>query len=284
MKKTLALICAVLFAGAVHGQTIYDNNPISTISQNPGFCSIFHYWGFIGDSLCSGEFEFDKPDGTTGFWECYEYSWGMRMCKLMGVEGEVYAQGGETAKGWIKNFWDSDHNKRGVCAKGDPKQVYVIGLGVNDSNPTYIADNYPVGKFPDDINFEDYTKNALTFTGCYAGIIQRLQEMQPEVKIFIVSIPRRGDRYTEYNKTIKEMAGAFSNIWLIDLEKYAADFYHNDVFTKLYMPNGHGHLTPAGYEYSAWVIMTYIDWIIRNDMDAFKEIGFMLPGAPERKK
>ena len=30
-------------------------NPIAVISQHPGYCGIFHTWGFIEGSLCSGE-------------------------------------------------------------------------------------------------------------------------------------------------------------------------------------------------------------------------------------
>ena len=30
-----------------------QENPIAEISRQPGWCTIFHKWGFIGDSLCS---------------------------------------------------------------------------------------------------------------------------------------------------------------------------------------------------------------------------------------
>ena len=283
MKRIITFLCAIMFAGAVFGQTIYDYNPISNISPNPGFCSIFHYWGFIGDSLCSGEFEYTRPDDKTGYWDCYEYSWGMRMCARMGVEGEVFSKGGETAKGWIEHFWDSNKNKLGVCAKDNPKQAYIIALGVNDSNPKNTA-NYPCGSIPEDINFENYNKNAQSFAGCYAGIIQRIQKMQPEAKIFLVTIPDKSETRVPYNEVIRKMAEVFENVWILDIQKYNGDFYNSPEFRKLYKPNGHGHLTAAGYEYTAWEFMTYIDWIIRNDMDAFKEVGFMLPDAPERKK
>ena len=43
-----------------------EENPLATISQLPGFCSIFHTWGFIGDSLSSGELESRDKDGTMG--------------------------------------------------------------------------------------------------------------------------------------------------------------------------------------------------------------------------
>ena len=283
MKKFLATAIVALAAINLSAQGVEDENPIAKVSQDPGLCSIFHYWGFIGDSLCSGEFEYTRADGKTGYWDCYEYAWGQRMCDLMGVKGEIFSKGGETAKGWIKHFWDSNENKLGNCAKDNPKQAYVIALGVNDSNPKNTKD-YPLGSTTLDIDLQDYNNNAQTFAGCYAGIIQRLQEMQPEVRIFLVTMPRRSERYKGYNDVIRQMAGIFRNVWLIDLEKYASDFYESPEFKALYQPNGHGHLTPAGYEYTAWEFMTYIDWIIRHDMDSFKEVGFMLPDAPQRVK
>jgi len=281
MKRNITLVLGLCMSAVLTAQNQeIKENPIANISQNPGFCSIFHYWGFIGDSLCSGEFEYTKSDGSKGYWDCYEYAWGQRMCDLMGVQGEIFSKGGETAKGWIKHFWDSNDNKLHNCAKDNPKQVYVIALGVNDANPKNIAKNYPLGNFTTDVNMEDYTKNDSTFIGCYAGIIQRLKEMQPEVKIFTVTMPDKDK--TSYNDAIRMMSEKFSDVWVIDLAEYAVDFYSSPEFKTLYQPDHHGHLTPAGYEYTAWEFMTYIDWIIRHDMSAFKEVGFMLPDAPDR--
>jgi len=276
MKKISLIILSLVLSSALVAQ---EENPIATIRETPGLCSIFHYWGFIGDSLCSGEFEYTKPDGSKGYWDCYEYSWGMRMCRLMGVEGEVFSKGGETAKGWIEHFWDSSNNKQGVCARNNPKQAYIIALGVNDSNPKRIEGGYLTGNFETDIDFLDYNRNAPSYVGCYAGIIQRLQEMQPQAKIFLVTIPRSSDRYTKYNEVIRRMAETFKNVWLLDIARYASEIYENELKPDFFLG---GHMNPAGYEYTAWEFMTYIDWIIRHDMDAFKDIAFMLPSAPQR--
>jgi len=282
MKRIVIVLFAFLAAANLPAQEV-EQNPIAKISQNPGLCSIFHHWGFIGDSLCSGELEYTTPDGNTGYWDCYEYAWGTRMCAIMGVEGEVFSKGGETAKGWIENYWDSNNNKLQNCAKDNPKQAYIIALGANDANPAFEG-TYDLGNVETDVNMEDYNKNASTFIGCYAGIIQRLKEMQPEVKIFVVTLPERRDPYPKYNAAIRQMAETFSDVWVIDLEKYAADYYCSQEFRDLYVPQDHGHLTPAGYEFTAWEFLTYIDWIIRNDFNSFKEVGFMIEGAPERKK
>ena len=104
MKKT---ILAVMFAGSVLtaqasnvmndsskniGEMVSDSlfeNPIGMVSQHPGYCSIFHSWGFIGDSLCSGEHEYHKPDGSKGYIDLYDYSWGQRICSATGAKGET---------------------------------------------------------------------------------------------------------------------------------------------------------------------------------------------------
>lgn len=277
--KTRLLIISVLavFAVSCKQSAPVEENPLAEISNNPGLCGIFHHWGFIGDSLSSGEFEYTPPGGGYGYWDCYEYSWGKRMCAYMGVEGENYSVGGETAMGWIQHFWDK--------AKTEPKQAYIIALGVNDSSPYFHDKNYPLGNFSTDVNFQDYTSNAVSFAGCYAGIIQRLKEIQPEVKIFVVTIPEKDDeRYGGYNDMIRQMSERFAEVYLIDLHKYAADYYATEEFKALYVPENHGHLTAAGYEYTAAEFLTYIDWIIRHNMTAFKEVGFMLEGAPVREK
>lgn len=281
MKKFLSLLCAALMAvNLFAGNAAEEENPIAVVSQNPGLCSIFHHWGFIGDSLCSGEFEYTTPEGKKGYWDCYEYAWGRRMCDLMGVKGDIYAKGGETARGWIQHFWDSNENRLRICAKDSPKQAYVIALGINDSNCNPNG-SYRIGDVATDIDMQDYNNNAVSFAGCYAGIVQRLKQLQPEVKIFLVTMPKKTKKIRDFNDVIRQIAGMFDNVWVLDLEKYAADYYLSDEFKKNYMM--YGHMSPAGYEYTAWEFMTYIDWIIRNDQSAFKEVGFMIHGAPARQ-
>ena len=61
-KKTLrvAALTILLFLAPLCGKTqsiVYNNEggPLDTIHSTPGFTAIFSSWGFIGDSLCSGE-------------------------------------------------------------------------------------------------------------------------------------------------------------------------------------------------------------------------------------
>ncbi len=246
-----------------------EENPISTISQNPGFCSIFHSWGFIGDSLCSGEHEYHKSDGTKGYVDLYEYSWGQRICAATGAKGDNYSQGGETARGWIEHFWDNPRNNNGnIDAKADPKQGYIIALGVNDTHK-----KHPVGKVETDIDKGDYTKNAQTYAGCYAGIIQRIQSIQPDAKIFVMTRPNEKATDDAYNEVVRRMADLFKNVYVIDLYKYAPSYDKGSDFRNQFFMGG--HLNAAGYQYTAWMLMTYIDWIIRTNMKDFEQVAFI---------
>ena len=117
-----------------------QENPIEAISQQPGWCTIIHRWGFIGDSLCSGEHEYKRADGTTVWDDIYEYSWGQRMIAAIGgsAVGYNFSQGGETAKGWIDHFWDYPMNRNAdIRAKSHPCQAYIVALGCNDKPDSY---------------------------------------------------------------------------------------------------------------------------------------------------
>ncbi len=266
----LSLGCASLaFASPALPQ---GDTPLSEITQLPGYSGIIHSWGFIGDSLTSGEHESRNEQGQPGYHDYYPYSWGQRMCQATGAKGDNYSQGGETAHGWIEHFWDTDNNMNNhIDAKADPKQAYIIALGVNDKNM-----GVPVGNPETDINLNDYTKNANTFAGNYGGIIQRVKSLQPDAKIFVVTMPRDGNDWGEFPSVIRKMSDLFSNVYVIDLEKYAPDYSPgSEIRENFYMG---GHLTAAGYQYTAWMMMNYIDWIIRHNNDDFRQVGFIGTG------
>ncbi|MBR4757162.1 MAG: SGNH/GDSL hydrolase family protein [Bacteroidales bacterium] len=267
MKRMIFVAAAlVVFSLGLKAQ----ENPVAEISRNPGWCTIFHKWGFIGDSLCSGEHEYNRADGNRGYNDIYEYSWGQRMVAAIGgATGDNYSQGGETAKGWIDHFWDNPCNRNAdVDAKSDPKQAYIIALGENDLN-TRIAP----GDASKDVNMDDYTKNADTFIGYYAGIIQRVKSIQPKARFFVVTMPVGHFKAKEpYNAQIRRMTELFDNVYLIDLEKYAPEIVSKEFMSRYFVM---GHMNAAGYQWTAWVFMTYIDWIIDHNMKDFADVAFV---------
>lgn len=166
-------------------------------------------------------------------------------------------------------FWNAPkNNNHNIDAKADPKQAYIIALGVND---TYRK--HPVGDVDTDVNLQDFTKNAQTYAGCYAGIIQRIQTIQPNAKIFVVTRPREQNTNEAYNEVVRRMAILFKNVYVIDLYKYAPSYEKGKDFRNQFFLGG--HMNAAGYEYTAWMIMTYIDWIIRNNMKDFEQVAFI---------
>lgn len=238
------------------------------IYMTPGLCGILHTWGFVGDSLCSGELESVEKDGKRGYHDIYEYSWGQRMCAYMGATGDNYSVGGETAEGWIRRFWSFPNNKNNnIDAKFTPKQAYIIALMANDMHR-----GYPAGDVDTDVDVDDYTNNSqVSFAGNYAGIIQRLKSIQPDAKFFVVTSP--ADRKaTEYNAVVRKMADIFENVYVIDLERYSPD-YSDPGFRKANFTGG--HMNAIGYEFTAWMFLNYIDWIIRSRPEEFQETGFI---------
>lgn len=231
------------------------------ILRSPSFVGIIHKWGFIGDSLSSGE-QAVRKDGTSTLerFDLYDYSWGQRLCKLNSVEGFNFSVGGQTAKGWCSGV--GDRTWEGAQQQENWKEAYCIALGVNDNSASY-----PKGDVDTDIDLSDYNNNADTFAGWYAGIIQRLRSVNPKCRIFCITIPYNNQQgYLDNNDIIRAIVPKFSRCYLVDLANYH------------WTPDGLGlndHLSPAGYQWAAFEINTYIDWIIRNNMDDFKDIAWV---------
>lgn len=273
MLNKKILLALIFCLGAPFIQAKQDEqsnqNPIAVISHDPGFCSILHTWGFIGDSLSSGEFESLDNNGKKGYHDRFEYSWGQCMCRAMGVHGDNYSQGGETAQGWIKHFWDNPQNRnKDIDARTSPKQAYIIALGVNDEHK-----EFPVGDFKSDVNLKNYLDNADTFIGCYAGIIQRVRSISPDCKIFLVTVPsNKKGQDRPYNKAIRQFAGIFQNVYILDIQKYGPDYEDNNFKERYYVG---GHLNAMGYQFTALMFMTYINWIIEHNPKDFRQAGFI---------
>ena len=274
MRGLLPVLFLVCCAWAGHGQQVdpVDNlpalseNPLEVIKQTPGFAGIFREWGFVGDSLSSGEHEYLKDDGKKGYLDLYEYSWGQFICYATAAEGVNFSKGGLTCRSWINRFWDQ--------AREDPKQAYIIALGVNDRYKKYKVGDLAVDMVPD-----DFTKNADTFAGNYAGIIQRIKSIQPDAKIFVATMYKKSDeKYNrsieEYNDVIRQMETVFPNVYTIDLYTYAP--INDSEFRDRYYNGGHNNA--AGYIYSSWIMMTYIDWIVRQDFRDFAEVALIGKG------
>lgn len=243
-----------------------DEKPLDRIPANGGFCRIFRKIGCVGDSLSSGEFELRKEDGSSGYYDMYEYSWGQHIARMTGCAVCNFSQGGMTAREYCETFAD----QKGYWNPDKACQAYIIALGCNE----YFR-NEEIGTLQD-VDFSDYRNNRPTFCGYYGQIIQRLKEIQPRAKFFLVTMPREkevgADALREQiNDRIRELADGFDNTYLIDLYQYAPvyDWSFREMFFL------EGHMNPAGYVLTADMISSYIDFIVRHNIRDFDEIGFI---------
>ncbi len=253
---------------------IEGEKPLENLVTDGGFCGIFRTVACIGDSLSSGEFEAKKPDGTTGYYDLFDYSWGQYMARMGGFKCINMSRGGMTAKEYIDSFAE----QKGYYSPDLKAQAYIIALGVNDF--FYRKPFIEKGSVKD-ICMEDYTKNAKTFIGYYGQIIQRYKEIEPEAKFFLVTQPYASDRDADRTEksanmrsAIFELAEFFDNCYVIDLFEYGPDY--NPQFRKAFFLNG--HMNPMGYIFTAKIMLSYIDYIIRHNSDDFKYVGFIGTG------
>ena len=241
-----------------------NEKPLDRIETDGGFWPIFRTIACIGDSLSSGEFESLKPDGTKRYHDFFEYSWGQFIGRSCGSKVYNFSQGGMTAKTYMESFADA----KGYWDRNKLAQAYIIALGVNDMNH-----GQELGSVSD-INLDDYTKNAQTFAGYYAQIIQKLKLLQPRAKFFLVSMPREREDTYQKRKECRDLLQSFTEFfdrtYLIDLFEYAP--VYADAFKQKYFL---GHMTPTGYVLTARMIESYIDYIIRKNPKDFSQVGLI---------
>lgn len=233
---------------------------------------------------------------TTYVSDMYNLSWGQQMARLLGSNGYNFSAGGEYCKRWCIG---NDNNRRWqqVQRETTVRDVYTIALGVNDRNywragRTDVVDYPCVTAYPnqsqygsltitlanvtDDIDLSNYNNNADSYAGWYAGIIQRIKSIRPDSHIFCLTNP---SVESEWNQVVRILVNIFNEIypdtvWLVDLSEYNPFNTQIKAYIDL-----NGHYSAFGYLYGAYQISTYIDWIIRNNILAFKGSSLIGTGA-----
>ena len=243
-----------------------DEKPLENLVHNGGYTAIFRRIGVVGDSLSSGEFESMDKNGNKGYHDYFEHSWGQYLARMCGSECVNLSRGGMTAKEYCESFAD---NMR-YWSPSLACHCYIIALGVNDIHNM----NQEIGTAAD--IKDDFTQNKKTFVGYYAQIIQRLKKIQPRAKFFLVTMPKEESRREQekskaHRKALYEIADCFDSTYVLDLYENAP--VYSDEFKKNFFMGG--HMNPMGYVFTAHMIASYIDYIIRHNMDDFKEVGFI---------
>lgn len=251
-----------------------NERPLDRIVDAGGFASLFRVFACVGDSLASGEFETLDEAGGKSFHDLFEHSWGQYMARAMGSKAYNFSRGGMTAKVYMESFAEEMDfwNPEKAC------QAYILALGVNDISKN-LRDGWPLGGM-DDVK-DDWRNNGKTFAGYYGAIIQRYKEISPDAKFFLLTLPRDPERPPErmpleeaHTALIRAMARHFDNAYVIDLREYAP--VYDRAFKENFYLNG--HMNPCGYILTAKMLMSYMDFIIRHNMDDFREAGLI--GTP----
>ena len=241
--------------------------PLDKIPADGGFCGIFRTIGYIGDSLSSGEFESLTEQGRI-YYDAYPYSWGQFLARMTGSKAYNFSRGGMTAEEYCESFaeangfWDAD--KKCEC--------YIIAMGANDVT-RHGADLGSVA----DIDLQDWHNNQKTFMGYYGQIIQRMKEIQPQAKFFLMTMPDgeeqepRRHAMDVHAQRIYDLAELFENTYVLDFRKYAP--VYDDTFKENFYLLG--HMNPAGYLLTARMVGAYIDYYVRKFPKDFARVGFI---------
>lgn len=248
-----------------------NEKPLDTLVTDGGYCGVLRTIACVGDSLSSGEFESKDADGKTCYHDYYDYSWGQYLARMAGCTVHNFSRGGMSAKWYLDSFADQND----LWNPKKAAQAYIFALGVNDIYYTDIE----FGSV-DDIDLNDYNNNRETFVGCYAKIIQKYKEIQPKAKFFLMTLPRANhtaecnEKADRHAAVLYQMAEMFDNTYIIDLRKYGP--VYDKEFSNLFYLGG--HMNAMGYMFTAKLVASYIDYIIRHNMDDFRQIGFV--GTP----
>ena len=242
--------------------------PLERAVRDGGFCGIFRRIGCIGDSLSAGEFESKRADGTTGFHDMYEYSWGSYIGRDVGCEIVNMGRDLMTAEEFVTSYADS---KR-FFAPENACQAYIIALGLND----LFTKSGPLGAIAD-VHPDSPEKNAPTFAGYLGRILSRFKKISPRCRFFLVSMPHQecdgcwNPTVEAHRDLLFEMAELYSHTYVLDLCEYFPR-QNDEIRSLIYMG---GHFNPMGYMYIARCFESYIDWYIRRDPRAFAEVPFI---------
>lgn len=252
-------------------EILTSENPMDTLPADGGFTSIFRTIACVGDSLSSGEFEsFDEKENLTHYHDMYEYSWGQVIGRMCGSKVYNFSRGGMTAREYCdsfaqaQDFWNPDY----------AAHAYIVALGVNDL--IYCGDKLPIGSL-EDVDFSDWRNNRKTFTGYYGQILQRLKEIQPRAKFFLMTMPPENESEEQrgvkeaHRKILCDFADRMENVYVLDFLEHAP-CYDEEFKRRFYL---RGHLNPMGYVLTGKMVASYIDYIIRHNMEDFREVGFI---------
>ncbi len=247
-------------------------NPLDRIAEPLGLCGIFRTIACIGDSLSSGEFEVQdqQEPPQKKYLDLFEYSWGQHIARRTGSRVYNFSRGGMSAKWYLDSFGDEND----LWNPEKAAQAYIIALGVND----LFGAKQPVGSV-EDIHVGEPEKNADTFAGYYAQIIERYRAISPNARFFLMTMPRENNAEDSiraaHAELLHRIAALYPHTFVLDFYRYAP-VYDAEFKKKFFM---YGHMNPAGYVLTARMTEAYLDHLILQYPDEFDQVGLI--GTPD---
>lgn len=252
---------------------ILDVNPLDNISFDTGYVGSFSGITFFGDELTAGDLAYNRHNGSqssgtyaSDYTPAYPYMFPIMNCYKCGISGA-------TAYDFIDRVENGDYGWLDNNSSIIHSEAFVIALGTNDIEEYGSFTGYPAT----DIDIHDPTQNADTSVGNYARLISRILANQPKARIFLCCIPNT--RNTEETRTaanfkIKGIAAMFpDNCFAMDFQTYGVNVEEVDAWKAKYyngsLPNS------LGYNMIARMVMSYMNWIIENNPDKFRTLGFI---------
>lgn len=241
-----------------------NEKPLDNLVTDGGYTSIFREIVCVGDSLSSGEFEHIDENGNYTFHDKYEYSWGQFIARSAGVKVYNYSRGGMSAKEYMEGYAEANNFFNPEIIPN----AYIIALGLND---IFMHKQEPG-------SILDIDEDNNTFASWYVKVVRKYKEINPNAKFFFITIPKEetdNDAITQkklaHQKYLYDLTKVFSNSYVIDLYEYSP------VIDQKFKDNFYleGHMNPAGYRFAGILISSYIDYIIRSDFKAFRQVGFI---------
>lgn len=232
--------------------------------MNKNTSRIFRRVCCVGDSYTSGYIF--GADGVE-YPNNPEYAWPHYMEKITGNEWINCGVSGANVLTWM-----SDENGYEKAAKAGKVQAYVIGLMLNDASGS--ERGVPIG------TQDDIATGAPTFYGGYGVIINQLRKISPNAKFFLLTCPKEGAVYRQYNKAVRDIAKWYRNntrkVYVLDLEEKRAMFDMDSFTSDLHG----GHYTAIGYEQMAEVINGVLSNFLNNNVELFQDVAFLECDTP----
>lgn len=247
-----------------------NEQPLAHLVPDGGYCGILRTVACIGDSLDSGEMEIRVSENDLKYIDKFEYSWLSYFGRVTQNEVRHFTRGGMTTREYVESFADAN----GFWDKDKACHAYVITLGVNDIS-RICAGELEFGSIAD-IDPNDYHNNKKTYAGYYGTIIQRYREISPRCRIFLTIVfqdttPARLPYLKKQQELLQQLSQLFDLCYVMDFYKYGPVV--DDNFHRKFHLNG--HLSPLGYLFKGRLFTSYIDYIIRHNLEDFTQIAML---------